>query len=137
MFHIIAASKFQRSFLDRRRAQKHLRYLEQAMLNCPENHTNKVFLVRAEIAASKGQHDEAVLLYDKSRHYAKVNQLPSEQAFASERAGRMFVAAGQSSEAVPLFHEAIKLYAQWGAEVKVTQLKEIMANEKLTFVDAP
>ena len=107
------------------------------LVHCPENHTNKVFLVRAEIAASKGQHDEAVLLYDKSRHYAKVNQLPSEQAFASERAGRMFVAAGQSSEAVPLFHEAIKLYAQWGAEVKVTQLKEIMANEKLTFVDAP
>ena len=128
---IITASAPQKSFASRRRMRKHLRYMEQAMLNCPENHANKVFLIRAEIAASKGRWDEAALRYDKSIHYAKNNGLPNEQAFACERAGRMLICLGQSSGAVPYLCEAIKLYAQWGAEIKVLQLKEIMATEKL------
>lgn len=128
---IIAASAPQKSFADRRRMRKHLQFMEKAMLNCPENHANKVFLIRAEIAASKGRCDEAALRYDKSIHYAKNNRLPNEQAFACERAGGMLISSGQPTRAVPYLCEAIRLYDQWGAEVKVLQLKEIMASEKL------
>ena len=128
---IIAAASSQKTITHRWRPRKYLRYLERSMLRCPENHANKVFLLRAEITASAGHCDDAVLHFTKSIHYATKDGFLNEQAFACERAARMYLSRGHSSEAVLYFHEAIKLYDQWGAKVKVHQLKRIMAEEKL------
>lgn len=117
--------------LSRWRARRKLRYLEKAMLRCPENHTNKVFLLKAEIAASLGKDEYALMSYDKAIHYAEKEGFLGEKAMAYEKAARMLLRSGELTEASSYFLKAIAVYSEWGAVVKVVQLQQLMANEKL------
>jgi len=128
---VTAASSGPRSLIRQWQARKLLQYLERAMLRCPENYTNKVFLVKAEIAASRGCLEEAGMQYDRSIHYAAKDKFPNEQALACERAATMYVTFGLPLEAAIYYSQAIKLYKQWGAEVRVKQLEEIMKEKHI------
>lgn len=119
------------TLLSRWRARRNLRYLEKAMLRCPENHTNKVFLLKAEIAASSGKDEYALMSFDKAIHYAEKEGFLGEKAMAYEKAARMLLRSGEMTEASNYFLKAIAAYSEWGAVVKVVQLQQLMAKEKL------
>lgn len=120
---LVEANSARKSLLSHWRAQRYLRFLEKAMLRCPENHTNKVFFIKAELESSSGNKEHALLAYQKAIHYADKEGFLSAKALTGERAARMLLASGRLSEATTYFGKAVQLYAKWGATVKVVQLK--------------
>jgi histidine kinase len=126
---LVLAGSSQRSFMGRWRAQRCLKYLERASLQCPENHMNKVFLLSAELAAAAGDYEKAGLRFDKAIRYGEKEGFLNEQALACEKAARMYLRAGRSAESSAYFGKAINVYRQWGAEAKVKQLQELIAKK--------
>lgn len=132
---LVEAGRGRRSTVSRWRARRILRSMEKAMLRCPENHTNKVFLIKAELDTSAGRYDKAILNYDTSIRYAEKERFVNEEALATEKAARMLLVSGKKVKAAVYFERATKLYQQWGAEAKVIQLKEFMEKERLNSID--
>jgi tetratricopeptide (TPR) repeat protein len=128
---LMLAGSSQRSFVGSWRAQRCLKYLERASLQCPENHINKVFLLSAELAAAAGDYEKAGHLFDKAIGYAEKEGFLNEQALAFEKAARMYLLVGRSAESTAYFGKAINVYRQWGAEAKVKQLQELIEKKKL------
>ncbi|CAB9520268.1 expressed unknown protein [Seminavis robusta] len=128
---LIEANFAKRSLVHRWGANRRLRCLEKAALRCPENHTNKLFLIKAELAVAAGRYEKSTLFFDKAIHYAKLQGYLNEQALACEMAARMYLQAGRTSESSEYFGKAILAYQEWGAEAKVRQLlAETMAAVK-------
>lgn len=119
------------SVLPRWKHKKRLKRLKEAALLCPENFGHKLYLVQAEQAVSQGQFDLAVHKYEKSIRQAEKEGIPSDQGLACERAARMFLSLGKKKEATRHISQALNLYKQWGAKVKVDQLKRLVTLEKL------
>ena len=128
---IVASSLSGKSPVQRWRARRYLQQLKKSMLRCRENYTNKVFFLLAELARSSGQIDKAAVNFDRAIKYAEQDGFLNEQAFACERAARMYLEENQITESARFFNEAIQLYDRWGAKAKVYQLKGIMAEAKL------
>lgn len=140
LFLTISALSFQLFFLkatfahtslrQRWRAQNQLKKLQKATLLCPENYINKVYLLEAELEASRTNHyDNAMFKFNKSIVYAIKYKLNHEQGLAHERVALMNLACQKKDIALYHFNKALDCYTTWGAMGKVSQLKDLRDRE--------
>ena len=86
-------------------------------------------LLDAELAALKGDSDVARKSYVDSISLAGRQGLVNEQAVANERFADYLIEYGDLQEASFYYDAAIRLYAEWGAKVKVEKIQEKMATK--------
>jgi predicted ATPase len=91
---------------------------------CPANCLDKKFLLKAELAAVRGQEAKAYELYTCAIALAHDNGFTHIQAMANERCARFFITHKKSADAILYFRQAVTLYEEWGATRKVNQLLE-------------
>ncbi|CAB9517006.1 expressed unknown protein [Seminavis robusta] len=91
--------------------------------HCPDNITNKLHLMDAELEFCQGRFSAALLKYEQAIAYARKENFISDQAISCEKAGRMLRHAGRLSEAADYFQQARQLYQSWGAQLKVDHIE--------------
>jgi tetratricopeptide (TPR) repeat protein len=107
------------------RANRMLSKLRRYAKHCPQNFQGKVYLVEAELAASTGDVDGALVKYKESIERACSQGHIHEEALAYERAGYALRYCGRMEEARDFLDQAKSRYASWGARAKVNQLGSI------------
>jgi PAS domain S-box-containing protein len=103
----------------------HHRQLEIWAENCPENFEGRAALVGAEIARVEGRDVEAMRLYERSIHIARVNDFVHVEAVANEVAARFYLLRGFEKIAYAYLREARYCYLRWGADGKVRHLDKL------------
>jgi hypothetical protein len=106
------------------RAQRICKRLKTYQSISPENFTNKVCLLEAEIAAVNGDEQFALSKYLESIDAAGREGFLHEQALACERASCSLLQWGNVAEGQHYLHQACSVYEQWGAFGKVAQLQQ-------------
>jgi tetratricopeptide (TPR) repeat protein len=119
----IAAILSTSSKASRRRAKNRLARLKVFAKHSPNNYLHKVHLIEAELASSAGRHDDAMKKFISAIELAKNERFVNEQALACERAFYALRRWGRPDDAVPYLNQALSLYEEWGAQVKVDQLR--------------
>lgn len=125
---IVSATLSRTSRYHRRQAHLILTKLRKCSHHCSENFLNKVYLVEAELASSMGNVEKALMKYEMSIQLARDQQCVREEALACERAGYSLREWGQHEGSLIFFARAQLLYSQWGAQIKVDQLKDLLAS---------
>jgi PAS domain S-box-containing protein len=92
--------------------------------NCPDNFSNRYFLVSAELARIEDRGLEAMHLYDQAIRSAKDNDFTHQEALAAEVASRFYLTRGFDKIADTYLRNAHACYARWGALGKVRQLEQ-------------
>ena len=105
-------------------ARKALKKLRMLGRHCSENCKNKICLLEAEFAASRGDVDKAVMLYNKSISLAQKEGFIHEEALAHERAGTTLQSALYGKQCLLYLHKALHLYQEWGAIAKVDHMQK-------------
>jgi hypothetical protein len=113
-----------------KRARVCLKKLKRWETKCPENFSNKVLLVEAELASFAGNVDAAIDKYKESIDVAGAEGFIQDQAIARERMGDAIMRrSGRCMEARECFEAARSLYDTWGAHAKVKQLDELLVSK--------
>ncbi|MBV8640697.1 MAG: GAF domain-containing protein, partial [Verrucomicrobia bacterium] len=92
--------------------------------NCPENFSNRVALVGAEIARIEGRELDAERLYEQAIRSARENGFTQNEAMANELAAKFYLARGYETSANAYLRNARYCYLRWGALGKVRQLDQ-------------
>jgi predicted ATPase/serine phosphatase RsbU (regulator of sigma subunit)/tRNA A-37 threonylcarbamoyl transferase component Bud32 len=92
--------------------------------NCPENFYHKFLLIEAELARLEYKNWKAAKLYDQAVTEARAGEFVQMEAIISEVAGRFWLSKKNDRNVAEYFTDAYKLYEQWGATRKCTELKE-------------
>jgi PAS domain S-box-containing protein len=92
--------------------------------NCPENFGCRAALVAAEISRLEKRDCEALALYGEAIRLAQDNGFVQNEAMANELAARFHAAHGAASHAEACLRAALDCYARWGAEGKVSRLRQ-------------
>ena len=110
-------------------ARRQLGKLERYTLESPENFSNKLHLVQAELAMNCGKRDEAMVHFRRSMERAEAQGFVHEQALACERAGYALqeLERGTRKDAREYLVRARQLYDKWGARTKVEKLDKVIA----------
>jgi len=93
--------------------------------NVPENISNKLTLLEAEMSASNGDDDNAKKLYIKAISLSKKFNFIHEEALACEKAGKYFLEKNDEVNAAQLLLRSYKAYFQWGATAKMYHLRSL------------
>ncbi|CAB9497104.1 expressed unknown protein [Seminavis robusta] len=110
-------------------AKRRYKCLQKWMLHCPENVSNKLYLVDAELEFCRGYHTSALLKYNKSIEYAEKERFIAEAAVACERAGLMLQSASRASEATDYFRRSRDHWHHYGVKVKVDALDLLLTQQ--------
>jgi PAS domain S-box-containing protein len=105
----------------------HYRQLEEWAQNCPENFTNRVSLVAAEIARLEGRALDAMHFYERAIQSARKHGFVQNEGLAHEAAARFYAARGFETIAEACLRNARYCYLRWGALGKVRQLEQLHA----------
>ena len=89
----------------------------------PRNFIGKHFLLEAELAALAGKKAISYRHYISAIGACREGKFLAFTAIASERAARSLLEWGQNDLAGQYFREAIVLYSEWGATMKVQHLQ--------------
>jgi len=94
----------------------------------PDSYLSKVHLLEAEVSAVRGKLNEALEKYEMSIACAQKDGMWHETGLACERAA-MFLRGkvGQQEQAITFWQRALVAYEQWGAQAKVSRIKEELA----------
>ncbi|WP_153734940.1 helix-turn-helix transcriptional regulator [Aquibacillus halophilus] len=84
---------------------------------------HKVLLLQAERARLNGKKYQAMDLYDQAISEAKSSGYERNEALANELAGVFYLSLGKDRVGKAYLEEAVQLYQNWGAKLKVDQLK--------------
>jgi hypothetical protein len=106
-----------------RRAMKRLR---SWVKENPNSCYGKLFLLEAEMAAMKGDHQLAYAKYSCALAMTKSENLLFEHAIQAERAGRCMQDNGEVELARGFFQESRETYVKWGAFGRAEFLHEEM-----------
>jgi hypothetical protein len=117
----LASSEEQPRYLEALAA--HHRQINLWAENCPENFTNRVALVGAEIARIEGRDLDAERLYEKAIQAAREHGFVQNEAIAHETAARFYSNHGLETIARACLQNARHLYMRWGALGKVKHLE--------------
>ncbi|WP_245277560.1 ATP-binding protein [Rhizobium leguminosarum] len=90
--------------------------------SCPENFSNRLSLVSAEIARLEGRDLEALELYEQAASSASRYGFVQNEAISNELASRLYTSRGLTTSADALLRKARDGYAKWGALGKLRQL---------------
>lgn len=91
----------------------------------PENFGPMADIVAGEIAALRGQIDQAMATYERARMGAMANRSHALVGLACMRLARLAHRRGHKLMAEPAFESALTTYEVWGATALVTRLREI------------
>jgi len=103
----------------------HHRMLAEWAANSPENFTNRVSLVAAEIARIEGRALDAEQLYERAIASARTHGFVHNAALCCEFASRFYAERGLETIAHAYIRDAHHSYLRWGADGKVKQLEEV------------
>lgn len=106
----------------KRAVNSHLKKLEQWALFCPENFQALYLIVMAENRKIEKDFANAPQLYEKAIENAAKYGFSNYLALAYELAGKYYQAQKLEKIAHIYLCKAKETYAQWGAQVKVSQL---------------
>ena len=105
--------------------------LQELAAESPQNYENKKQLVEAEYFSCRKQNEinngYARTAYDASILAAKSSNFIHEQGLACELAGKHFLGVGEKDVARKYLEDAQKCYTEWGCELKVHQVKDILS----------
>ncbi len=101
--------------------------LEKLNRQCPENFSDKYFLLLAEVHKIAGRNLEAMRRYQDAVAAAKENGFIQNHAIANERAAVFYISRGFARIAAPFIEDARKSFRQWGATTKVASLTKAYA----------
>jgi hypothetical protein len=108
-----------------RTAQGIIKYMQKAAKKCPENYSDKLFLLEAESASVRGKADIAYQKFTCAIAMAAASGFTFIHAIALERVG--WHVFRQSNADVALaesnFDQACSRYEEWGAYAKVEHLR--------------
>ena len=107
-------------------ARNVLNTLKKRLPNCPDNISPKIALIEAELEFCSGRFSAALLKYDVAISSSQLQGFVSDQAIASEKAGRMLMQAGRHSEARSYLQNARLHYKSWGLQIKVDELDRFL-----------
>lgn len=88
------------------------------------NYRHRYELMNAEYHSMLNKFDKAVKAYTYAIRFARLHKYIQDEAITWERAGVFFLSQNQPETAQFYFTNAYKAYAKWGAEAKLTQMKE-------------
>jgi tetratricopeptide (TPR) repeat protein len=124
---LIAAAAARRHKQQRKRQlailQENIKTFRKWARVSPNNCQDKLFLLVAEMASLRGDHELAFQKYTCANALAMDSKCLWSQALTNERAGEHLKALGECDLAKPFFRRACDLFAEWGAYAKVQQLK--------------
>jgi hypothetical protein len=107
-------------------AKASLLKLESA-LECSEwNFSNKVSLLRAELASVEGECVMAQQHFDAAINASISSKFIHEEALACELAGMHCRSNNQTANALNLLQNAERCYTEWGSKVKASQMRSII-----------
>jgi hypothetical protein len=113
------------------RARECLKALESFATVCPANYKNKAVLLKAEIETLEGNtaSSDIIALYEESARLAKEEGFVHEQALALEKAGYHVLYIQENTDtaslARPFFKQAIEVWENYGALLKVQMLTKV------------
>ncbi len=90
---------------------------------CPDNFSQKYFLVLAEQARVQGDLQSCIKLYDDAIAAAARNGFLADEALANDFCARFWLARGNEKIGAVYLNEAVKLYRVWGALARVKDLE--------------
>ncbi|MBB4440718.1 MULTISPECIES: AAA family ATPase [Rhizobium] len=90
--------------------------------SCPENFSNRLSLISAEIARLEGRDLDAFDFYEQAAHTARRYGFVQNEAISNELASRLYASRGLKTSAEALLRKAKEGYAKWGALGKLRQL---------------
>ena len=91
---------------------------------CPENFLGKLYFLEAELAAATGDHQKAHAKYTSAISLSREGGYIMQHALANERAGKYFLAHGDTELARSYLKESLTIYRKWGGRTKFTHLKQ-------------
>ncbi len=90
----------------------------------PKNHSDKFYLVEAELARVSGRKQQAGEYFEKAIVLARQNGIKNEEALANELAAQFQFSLGRTALAAAYLKEARRCYLEWDAYAKVKHLEE-------------
>ena len=131
---LVAARLSKTQKLEAKRARIILTKLRSNQHVTCRNFDNKLSLIEAELAASRGDRDLALAKYQESIDLARRDAFVHEQALACEMAGRALMQRNETVKGCEYLESARSLYGQWGATAKVEQLDtELQESRKMVL----
>lgn len=106
------------------KVEENLKLLETFAENAPMNYSNKIPLIKAELAKHKKDYWLAQQMYDLAIEEAQKNAFPSEEALAFELAGCFWLDHGNRRIAAVHLQNAHQVYRSWGARAKARALAD-------------
>jgi hypothetical protein len=117
-----------------KRAQQILLKLKSVQRGAGDNYENKIHLMEAEIAASRGNRDHALFKYRQAIEASRRQGFLHEQALACEKAANSLFRWGDLPTGRDYLVSASSLYAQWGAFAKVSQIHTFLRGLKINCI---
>ena len=107
---------------------KHLSDMKLWEKGCPENFSQHVMLMKAELAAINNNTSKAFMFYAKAIDLADKNRFRHVEAIAFHRAAEFCEKHGLEMQSRIYFEKAWNAYHLWGAELVCRQLEKKFAN---------
>lgn len=103
---------------------QNIRELRHWADSCPKNYMHRYYLVKAELARSEKNFEEASDYYDKAIITANENEFIHEEALAKELTAKFYFSHKKDKIARIYLLESFNSYSAWGATAKINQLKD-------------
>ena len=118
-----------------RKARGDLRSLRSLRRQAPSEHSNKILLLEAELAALSGNATKAMEKFLTSIALSERQLLIQDQALACERTYLFLRKEGKVTEGMRYLNEARALYQTWGCVAKVRHLDECIKTTRTKQID--
>lgn len=115
---------FWEKFKKRREIKKNIKWLKIWALACPQTQLHRLRFVEAEYKRLNGKFDSAFVLYDEAIQLANDSNILSESGLINECAANLAFKIGREDAGITYVQAAYKLYSKWGANSKVSHLRE-------------
>ncbi|GIP22918.1 ATPase [Paenibacillus sp. J22TS3] len=115
-----------RSRADAQKLNRHLQRFRRWTQCGPENHQARYDLLQAEFARISGEWREAEAMYDQAIRTARELEDFHVTSMAGEAAANYYLECGKSKTAGYYLQLAVEGYKQWGVQLKVSELEELI-----------
>ncbi|MGF1487492.1 MAG: AAA family ATPase, partial [Prochloraceae cyanobacterium] len=105
-----------------------LEKLKQVSIYCPENYSQRYYLVEARLIHVLGQYQKAIFLYEQAIALTKKNGFLFEEATAYELLAKLYLETHQVKKAEKYFKNAHYIYSKRGVITKIKHLENKYVN---------
>ncbi|MNX42140.1 Serine/threonine-protein kinase PknB [compost metagenome] len=111
---------------DNQKLHRHLQRFRRWAQCSLENHQSRYDLLQAEFARISGELREAEAMYDQAIRTARELEDFHVTSIAGEAAANYYLGCDKSKTAMYYLQLAVEGYKQWGVQLKVSQLEELI-----------